>query len=136
MKLTDIILLKEDVSQAEVSAFAERVKQQLGLEEFDLRALKNNVIELELILVPRKMLGQGLGTKALELLTQFADSKGARLALQTAGKDKRKDWGTTSKDRLKRFYRRFGFVPNQGRYKDYTLSIYHNMYRNPKKNQL
>jgi len=133
MKLNDIIL-KEDVNQNELNAFAERVKQQLGLEEFDLRALKNNVIELELILVPRKLLGQGLGSKAMELLTYFADSKGARLALQTATKGKRKDWGTTSQNRLKKFYKRFGFVPNQGRHKDFTLSIYHHMYRNPKKN--
>jgi len=40
------------------------------------------------------------------------------------------DFGASSKERLKRFYRRFGFVSNKGRQKDFTL--FDSMYRLPK----
>lgn len=131
MKLKDFLKLLEQVDQSELQAFADHVKQQFGLEEFDLRALKDNTIDLETIIVPRKLRKAGIGSKALEELCHYADQRGLRIILQTADK-KQADWGTTSKNRLIRFYKRFGFVHNSGRYKDFTLSIYKNMYRNPK----
>jgi GNAT superfamily N-acetyltransferase len=67
---------------------------------------------------------QGLGTKAMEDLTEYADRYSLLITLSPAT-----DFGGTSVERLKRFYRRFGFVSNKGRHKDFTLRD--SMYRRP-----
>jgi GNAT superfamily N-acetyltransferase len=67
---------------------------------------------------------QGLGTKAMEDLTEYADRYSLLMTLSPAT-----DFGGTSVERLKRFYRRFGFVSNKGRHKDFTLRD--SMYRRP-----
>jgi len=67
---------------------------------------------------------QGLGTKAMEDLTEYADRYSLLMTLSPAT-----DFGGTSVERLKRFYRRFGFVSNKGRHKDFTL--HDSMYRRP-----
>lgn len=68
---------------------------------------------------------QGLGTKAMEDLTQLADTFDLVITLSPAT-----DFGATSIDRLKRFYRRFGFVSNKGRNKNWQIRD--TMYRNPR----
>jgi predicted GNAT family N-acyltransferase len=67
----------------------------------------------------------GLGTKFMNTLISYADSAGKRVEL-----DPSTDFGGTSKSRLIKFYKKFGFVENKGRNKDYEIS--HSMYRNPK----
>lgn len=81
-------------------------------------------LHLSRIVVEKRLRGQGLGTKALEDLTHLADEHGMLMTLSPST-----DFGASSKERLKRFYRRFGFVSNKGRHKDFTL--HDSMYRLP-----
>lgn len=79
---------------------------------------------------------KGSGTRFMEELCAWADRKGILLFLQTAARDKpseRSIWykWTTSEARLKRFYKRFGFVSNYGK-RSYRLDITGNMHRHPK----
>lgn len=81
-------------------------------------------LRLSTIEMPKSLRGQGLGTKAMEDLVHLADAFGLRIVLSPST-----DFGGTSVDRLKRFYRRFGFVSNKGRHKDWTIRD--TMYRVP-----
>jgi len=83
---------------------------------------KTPLITLSRIEVPKQMRNTGMGTKALEELTQYADESAKTIALSPS-----KDFGATSVDRLKDFYKRFGFVENKGRNKDFSIS--ESMYR-------
>lgn len=104
--------------QEQLNSFAHEVMTDIGLRAFDLHATKLNDIKIQMLAVHKNELKQGKGTQAMERLTAFADQKGMRIVLLTGAKDK--DWGTTSMARLKRFYKRFGFVANKG--KDYRIS--------------
>lgn len=86
---------------------------------------KSNQVSLSRIVVPKESRGQGIGTKAMQDLIDFADEQNALMSLSPST-----DFGATSINRLKDFYSRFGFVPNKGKYKDYSIS--ESMYR-PKK---
>ena len=55
-----------------------------------------------------------------------ADAEGQTITLSPSI-----DFGATSINRLKDFYKQFGFVENKGRNKDFTIS--ESMYRIPKK---
>jgi len=83
---------------------------------------KTPLITLSRIEVPKQMRNTGVGTQALEELAQYADQSGKTIALSPS-----KDFGATSVDRLKDFYKRFGFVENKGRNKDFSIS--ESMYR-------
>jgi hypothetical protein len=76
------------------------------------------------IIVGEGSRNSGLGTEFMRDLTAFADSKGMQIRVTPS-----KDFGATSVDRLKKFYKRFGFVENSGRNKDFEISD--TMYRNP-----
>ncbi|MFE7463084.1 GNAT family N-acetyltransferase [Streptomyces sp. NPDC057499] len=83
-------------------------------------------LALEKIVVPRGMRGQGVGSRVMTLLVTEADRQGVTMALTPT-----RGLGATSLDRLRRFYRRFGFSMNGGRIKDYTTR--QAMLRLPKK---
>lgn len=85
---------------------------------------KRKNLHLSRIVVEEGRRGQGFGTKAMEDLVALADHYGMLMTLSPAT-----DFGASSKERLKRFYRRFGFVSNKGRHKDWTL--FDSMYRLP-----
>lgn len=78
------------------------------------------------VALPKAERGKGAGSKFMQDLTAAADADGATLTLSPST-----DFGATSKARLVEFYRRFGFVPNKGKHKDFTISD--SMYRPPKK---
>jgi GNAT superfamily N-acetyltransferase len=121
--------LMEFVTDDSVYAFADKVKSELGLHKFDLWKMSTgNVIGLRLIAVSKDKMSEGAGTKAMNMLINFADENKLKIILTPAGKDDR--FGTTSKGRLVTFYKRFGFVENKGKGKDY--SIMDSMYRDPK----
>ena len=84
-------------------------------------------IELNMIAVDKAAQKQGVGSAVMQDITDFADGAGKRVVLTTGVKDP--DFGTTSAARLKRFYKRFGFVENKGRNKDFTIKG--NLLRNP-----
>ena len=70
---------------------------------------------------------KGLGTAFMQDLTEFADLKGMQIRLNPSD-----ELGATSKGRLEKFYKRFGFVENKsGKNKDYAIS--ERFYRQPKR---
>ncbi|MHB8107883.1 MAG: GNAT family N-acetyltransferase [Candidatus Cryosericum sp.] len=71
---------------------------------------------LSRIVVPRDARGQGVGTALMQALMREADAEGAIVALTPST-----DFGASSTSRLAKFYRRFGFVPNKGRHKDFAV---------------
>ena len=82
---------------------------------------------LDSIIVPPERRKQGIGTQIMQELTNYADSVGKRIELSPGQKD---DYhGTTSKNRLVNFYKRFGLIQNKGRNKDFTTNK--TMYRDP-----
>ena len=60
-------------------------------------------------------LGKGSGSRFMEELTRMADKNGWTLALTPDT-----SFGGSSVGRLKKFYKRFGFVPNKGRSTDFN----------------
>jgi GNAT superfamily N-acetyltransferase len=107
-----------------VRAFGEAVKNSLGLQAFHLHARPSPLdgapeIYLDSIVVARGARKAGLGSKAISSLCRFADDHHASVVLEPA--DQNWDVGTTSRSRLVRFYKRFGFVENKGRHKDFRL---------------
>ena len=112
---------------ATFQAFADQIKTQYGLHQFDLWLDKSGDLKLNSLIVPRKDQKTGLGTAAMLALCRFADQQGKRIVLTPGTRDPK--WGTTSQSRLVTFYKRFGFVPNKGRKKDFSLSD--GMYRDP-----
>ena len=84
-------------------------------------------IDLQMLEVARGERKQGIGTQIMKELTEYADRAGKRIELTPGLKDD--VHGTTSRNRLIKFYRRFGFKLNMGRNKDFTTRA--GMYRNP-----
>lgn len=85
---------------------------------------RNNSIQLNKIIVPENSRNTGIGTDAMNKLVDFADSNGKMLTLTPSS-----DFGG-NKNRLIDFYKRFGFVENKGRNKDF--STMDSMIRAPK----
>lgn len=117
----------------ELVSWASSVKKKLGLKAFDVYKSINGDLKLGLLIVPKDSRKQGTGSAAVEQFIAKADEMGLRAVLTPALKDK--DFGTTSRSRLVRFYKRFGFVENSGRNKDFTLDA-GAMYRMPKQKKL
>lgn len=114
-----------------LKSFETELQKKYGLTHLRLYK-KGNDLTLDMIVVPKDKRKQGIGSKVLEDITHYADVNGLRTLLTTAVKDTYH--GTTSATRLKSFYKKFGFVENKGRNKDFTTT--HNMIREPKKNVL
>jgi GNAT superfamily N-acetyltransferase len=77
---------------------------------------RDGLITLSQIIVPKDQRGQGVGTTAMQALLDYADRTGQRIALSPSA-----DFGGNKK-RLVEFYKRFGFVENKGRNKDFAVS--------------
>ncbi|MEV3858458.1 GNAT family N-acetyltransferase [Streptomyces sp. NPDC050095] len=80
-------------------------------------------LALDLLVVTRVRRDEGTGTAIMRALIAAADLHGVPMALTPAA-----DFGG-SVPRLRTFYRRFGFISNRGRGKDYATS--HAMIRRP-----
>lgn len=130
MKITALIraLNESALTDQEVRAFASGVEQRLGLKDFDVFLSNYGDIVLNNLIVPKEAQKGGLGTQALEALCAFADQHQRRVILTPGLRDDRH--GTTSRARLVRFYKRFGFKENSGRNKDFSIS--HGMIRDPR----
>lgn len=126
VKLDDVAELDdEDV----VNDFAQHVRDKYKLKAFELNINSNTGdLRLDSIRVAKDQMGAGSGTKAMDDLVSWADAHNKRITLTPA--EKSSEWGTTSKARLQKFYKRFDFVPNKGRHKDFRISD--TMIRNPK----
>jgi GNAT superfamily N-acetyltransferase len=73
--------------------------------------------------VPKSQRNSGIGTQIMRDLVDAVDAQGATLKLSPSG-----DFGG-SVPRLKEFYKRFGFIENKGKAKDFGIS--ESMYRLP-----
>lgn len=116
----------EDVDEFDfeddINDFAQQIRDKYdGLKSFELNINKHTGdLRLDSIIIDKSRQGEGIGTKVLDDLIQYADAHDKRLTLTPAQKNK--EHGTTSSSRLQKFYRRFGFVPNKGRHKDFRVS--------------
>lgn len=75
---------------------------------------RDGTITLSKIVVPDSERESGKGTAAMQSLIDYADRTGQRVVLTPSP-----DFGG-AKNRLVAFYKRFGFVENKGRNKDFT----------------
>ena len=92
----------------------------------DADLMGDKAITLSKIIAKDKNAGNG--TNFMNDLTELADKKGLKINLSPSA-----DFGG-NKNRLKDFYKRFGFVENKGKNKDFTIN--ESMYREPKVNEL
>src|SRR5690606_3503743 len=76
----------------------------------------SNVLTLQKIIVPDSARGTGVGTQAMSEIIAYADANNKRIALTPSS-----DFGGNKK-RLIDFYKRFGFVENKGKNKDFEIS--------------
>lgn len=98
--------------------------------DLDIKVSENsNEINLSKIVVPDSQRGIGLGSSFMNDLISYADFVGKRIVLTPS-----KDFGATSVKRLKDFYKRFGFIENKGKKKNFEIS--ESMYRNPQDKHL
>lgn len=88
---------------------------------------ENNIIILDTLVIPLNRRKQGIGTQIMQELINYADQVEKRFELSPGQKGDFK--GTTSRGRLVNFYKRFGFIENKGRNKDFIATK--EMYRNP-----
>ena len=133
MRLVEFFQLSEQTDNPDIAALAQQIAQRYGI-HLELRQARDGSVDLEGIQVANDA-PPGTGTKAMEDLVRWADANGVMLTLQFGEKGyaPNPEWKkTSSQARLKKFYARFGFRPNKGRYKRFDLSMYTSMYREPK----
>jgi GNAT superfamily N-acetyltransferase len=99
-----------NLSTAQIQKFESHIKNSYDGVVFDVMVARDllvgNAIELIWIIVPDRK--QGVGTAIMRELCEFADRHEAEIRLTPASKA---DYAaTTSRARLVRFYKRFGFV--------------------------
>lgn len=80
----------------------------------DLMPRFGGYVEVARIIVPREVRRAGVGSAIMREVTAWADRTGTPLCLTPSTAH-----GATSVKRLTGFYRRFGFLPNRGRNKDF-----------------
>ena len=85
---------------------------------------KKNVLKIYKISLPKELRGQGHGSEIMDKIVDWADDLQTMIVLSPST-----HFGATSVNRLRKFYKRFGFVDNKGRKKDFTISD--TMYRTP-----
>ncbi len=93
---------------------------ETSMDEFENKIVLNK-IELE-----KEDRKKGNGTRAMQKIVDYADQVGKRIELTAST-----DFGGSSVGRLKDFYKRFGFVENKGKNKDFSTR--ETMYREPVK---
>ena len=126
-KIKGMADLPEILTQETLDEWSEVVKEELGLSVFNLSLYREGDIKLDSIIIAKDRQDQGWGSRAMEALTDLADHFERTIWLSPAERDSYH--GTTSKGRLQKFYKRFGFVMNRGRRKDYRHM--ESMYRRP-----
>lgn len=87
-----------------------------------------DTIKMDLFVVSNAARSKGLGSEVMRALTALADKHVKRIGLSPSGKDAQ--LGTTSRARLVKFYKQFGFVENKGIHFEELAGG--TMYRNPK----
>jgi len=113
------------VPRGAVGANAVRnIKDKYPDVEIDIYGDANRGYELGRIQVPKDQQSSGVGSQVMNDLIAAADAEGAKISLTPDT-----SFGGTSVSRLKDFYKKFGFVENKGRNKDFSTR--NTMYRDP-----
>lgn len=117
-----------EIATEDLQGFAARLKAKYDLQSLWLYMLGDrDIIKLDSIIVSKQDRKTGVGSNVMQEITDYADEHNLRIALTPAIKG---DPGeTTSRGRLVRFYKRFGFKENKGRYANYSISA--GMIRDP-----
>jgi hypothetical protein len=103
-----------------LDTFANKLKRNYKLQDLWLNDWeKRGAIEVASIIVGKENQKTGIGSAVMTEIINFADAHGKILALDPALKDK--NHGTTSQTRLRKFYKRFGFIDNKGSKKNYEF---------------
>lgn len=97
-----------------LDALVAQLKAQIPNLELSIKQ-RDGVFELSRIVIPSDRRQTGLGSEVMQQLCDYADRHGLAIALTPDPV-----YGS-SKTRLTQFYRRFGFVPNKGRNKDFRV---------------
>lgn len=105
--------------QVEIDQLTAKLKAKHGLKHLWIFDSGNNQIELSAIMVDKAKQKQGSGTAAMEDLIDFADERDLAIVLLPGVKDVHQ--GTSSRSRLVKFYKRFGFIENKGRNMDFAI---------------
>lgn len=117
-----------EIATEDLQGFAVRLKAKYNLQDLWLYMISNrDIIKLDSIIVSKEDRKSGVGSKVMQDITDYADKHNLRIALTPNIKDP--VIGTTSRSRLVKFYKRFGFKQNKGRYANYSISA--GMIRNP-----
>lgn len=136
-KIHQADMLKEWIATSEIFAqestqtvddLSSDIKEIEGVKTLSLYQDRKGDIKLETIIIDKDKRGEGVGSDVLNRIIDFADQQGLRVKLTPAVQDDFQ--GTTSRSRLVKFYKRFGFVENKGRNKDFEIS--EGMYREPR----
>lgn len=106
-----------------IDDFVNGIKKQYGIELGLKGSTSSDVLSLHKIVVPEDTRNQGTGSKVMQDIIKHADTHNKTIALTPSS-----DFGGNKK-RLTGFYKKFGFVENKGRNKDYEIS--ESMYRSP-----
>ncbi len=115
--------LFEIIETSDAHAFAKQLQAKYDLQDLWLYMLGDSnpdTLKLDSIIVKRGGRKEGVGSAVMQEITDYADANGLRIALTPNIKDPVQ--GTTSRSRLVKFYKRFGFKENKGRSKDFTIS--------------
>lgn len=118
--------MKFGISNSGFKRLAQEVEEPESLEELQERLIDTYGVELNLmsnpegfilskILVPEESRGGGIGSQVMEEVTAYADNNGFNIGLTPDD-----TWGGNV-NKLKQFYKDFGFVPNKGRNKSYSF---------------
>jgi GNAT superfamily N-acetyltransferase len=111
------------LTPADVQMFEAHIKKSYEGVVFELMITHNRLLEsvVELIWIIVHDRKRGIGTAIMRELCQFADRHAAEITLKTASKV---DYAaTTSRARLVRFYKRFGFVKEEGQPVEFTAIL-------------
>lgn len=120
-------VLAQEVTAQNADQLRNEIAEIDGVKTINLFESRDNKLKLDTIIVDKDKRKTGIGTDVMERIISFADQNGQTVTLTPAIQDDFQ--GTTSRARLVKFYKRFGFVENKGRKKDFTIS--EGMYREP-----
>jgi GNAT superfamily N-acetyltransferase len=122
----NIQLAKDAQEVAPEITLKDRIVEKYPNVKLDLFGDASKGYELSRIELPKESRGQGIGTNIMDDLISEADAEGATISLTPDT-----SFGGSSVSRLNDFYKRFGFVDNKGKNKDFSTR--NTMYRVPLK---
>ena len=100
-----------------MAGFAESLHRRYPAVAVELSRTCSGIAVLSKLVVPQTDRGAGTGSAVMSDIVARADEEGWTLALTPST-----DFGGSSLRRLEGFYRRFGFVPNRGRHRDFETT--------------